>query len=79
VGEIDFRYDFRMASMQCKLFFTKQGYRGLAPLAVKKRDCVCVLLGASCPTIIRRQDDHYLILGDVYIYGMMYGEVMQDV
>lgn len=66
-------------SAQRRLFVTKDGYMGTAPMGAQKGDRICVLLGCNVPLIIRPEGDHFLIIGDTYIYGMMNGEVMQDV
>lgn len=60
-------------------FVSGKGYLGLAPKAAKIGDFVCVQLGCDKPLIIRREGDHYLLIGDSYVYGIMNGEVMQDV
>jgi hypothetical protein len=70
---------FREVIVQRNLFFTKRGYMGLAPIGAKEGDRVCVLHGLESPLIVRPQDDYYLVVGGSYIYGMMNGEVMQDV
>lgn len=66
-------------SAQRQLFVTKDGYIGTAPMGAQKGDRICVLLGCNVPVIIRSKGDNFLIIGDTYIYGMMNGEVMQDV
>lgn len=40
---------------------------------------MCVLLGCNVPLAVRSEGDHYLVVGGTYVYGMMNGEVMQDV
>lgn len=37
-----------------------------------------VLLGCNVPLIIRRMADHYLLVRDSHIYGMMSGEIVQE-
>jgi hypothetical protein len=66
-------------SAQRRLFVTKDGYMGTAPMGAQKGDRICVLLGCNVPLIIRPEGDGFLIIGDTYIYGMMNGEVMQDI
>jgi len=65
-------------AIQRRLYFTRRGYMGVAPLKARKGDLVCVLLGCNVPLIIRREEDHYLVIGGSYIYGMMNREVIQD-
>jgi hypothetical protein len=58
---------------------SEKGYLGLVPKRAKTGDSICVLLGCNKPLIIRREDDHYLLLGDSYIYGIMNREVIREV
>lgn len=60
-------------------FTTQKGYMGLASQGAKKDDLVCVLLGCDKPLIIRKIKNHYILVGDSYIYGMMNGEIIQEV
>jgi hypothetical protein len=60
-------------------FLTDKGYMGLGPRGTKKGDVVCVLLGCDMPLIIRQVGEHYAVVGNTYIYGMMNGEVLQEV
>lgn len=46
----------------------------LAPTAVKKGDVVCVLFGGATPYILRRHGSRYLLVGECFAYGMMFGE-----
>lgn len=58
---------------------TKKGYMGLVPNAAQLGDIVCILFGCRVPYILRRAGDHYLHVGDAYIYEIMDGGVMVDV
>lgn len=60
-------------------FVTQEGYMGLAPRSAKKGDLICVLLGCSVPVIIRNIGTNYLVVGDTYVYGMMLGEMVEEV
>jgi hypothetical protein len=60
-------------------FVSEKGYLGLAPKIAKTGDSICVLLGCDKPLIMRREDDHYLLLGDSYVYGIMNREVIREV
>jgi hypothetical protein len=63
---------------QKSVFITERGYIGTGPKVVQESDIICLLLGCPVPLIIRREDDHYLIIGWAYIYGMMNGEMMNE-
>jgi hypothetical protein len=60
-------------------FVSEKGYLSLAPKTAKTGDSICVLLGCDKPLIIRREDGHYLLLGDSYVYGIMNREVIREV
>jgi hypothetical protein len=40
-------------------------------------DCICVLLGATVPLILRHQENHYVLIGEAYVHGFMYGEAIE--
>ena len=63
---------------QC-FFLTAKGYMGIGCRGIRKDDVVCVLLGCNMPLIIRKMADHYLLVGNAYIYGLMNGEALQDI
>lgn len=52
----------------------RRGLYVLAPTAVKKGDLVCVLFGGATPYILRRHGSRYLLVGECFAYGMMFGE-----
>ena len=59
-----------------KLFITKKGYIGLGPPDCVKGDTVSVFLGAEVPFVLRSQDEHFVLIGETYIRGIMFGQVM---
>lgn len=60
-----------------RLITTLKGYIGLAPLASKKGDMVCVLFGCSTPIILRPlANGGYKFIGECYVHGIMEGEAM---
>ncbi|KAJ5652428.1 hypothetical protein N7507_009854 [Penicillium longicatenatum] len=54
------------------LIKTKQGYFGLAPPGVQCGDTVALLAACSHPWYLRRQDQHYTIVGEAWVHGLMY-------
>lgn len=60
-------------------FTTKEGRVGLGPVGVKTDDKVVVLKGCHVPLIIRAGQDHWDVIGEAYVSGMMFGEVIQGV
>ena len=63
------------ASIKGRSFFTTvDGYIGLAPMATKPGDQVCVLLGCQTPLVLRPwEGGYYEVVGDCYIDGFMEG------
>jgi hypothetical protein len=51
-------------------FNSPTGYVSLADSRALPTDCICVLLGAPVPVILRRQENHY-------VHGFMYGEAIE--
>ena len=62
-----------------RLITTNGGYLGLAPAATLPHDKICILAGCNVPLILRPRREHYEIIGECYIHGIMRGEAMQDV
>lgn len=59
-------------------FISSKGYMGLGPLGTQIGDKICVLLGCDQPLLIRRVGDHQVVVGQCYVYGMMYGEMIDE-
>lgn len=57
-------------------FIVDQGYLGLGPADVEEGDIVVVFLGVNVPFILRPVRDKYALVGDCYVHGIMYGELM---
>lgn len=62
-----------------KYFRTRDGRVGLAPTTVQTNDIVCIFHGSHVPHIIRPggQQGTWVIIGEAYVHGMMYGEAEQ--
>ena len=54
------------------------GYMGIAPPEVSRGDSVCIFLGTKIPFIVRQEGDHFLLVGEAYVQGLMCGEGIQD-
>ncbi|KAF2265198.1 hypothetical protein CC78DRAFT_208662 [Lojkania enalia] len=64
-----------------RLVTTQTGHFGLAPSIVKPGDEIFVLLGCSCPVILRKCPVHrgYEVVGECYVEGFMKGECMDEI
>ncbi len=58
-------------------FTTTSGYIGIGPEGCKPGDHVVLLLGGDMPFVLRSRSDHYQLIGDAYVHGVMHGELMQ--
>ena len=59
------------------LFTTEEGHIGLAPIAAKPGDRVCVLLGSDAPFLLRPTgNEQYQLVGPCYAHGIMSGEAL---
>lgn len=57
---------------------TSRGYYVLAPEYVKPDDRLCLLFGMRTPIILRPKGDEWLVVGECFACGLMFGEVEQD-
>jgi hypothetical protein len=62
-------------------FFSISGGRfkfGKAWDSIKPEDHICVILGCDVPLVLRPVEDHYELIGDCYVDGIMAGEATKD-
>ena len=64
-----------MMGSRC-LFTTRQGYIGLGPLNLQPDDQICVLFGSQVPLVLRKVDDHHVLVGECFVLGLMDGEAI---
>jgi len=60
-----------------KFFTTSKGSIGLGPRSIRPRDSVCVLSGGQVPFVLRKDCDHYRLVGESYVHGLMEGQASQ--
>jgi hypothetical protein len=57
---------------------TEDGYIGMVPCSTQAGDKICAFLGADTPFVIRDKGDrNWQLIGECYIHGMMYGEILE--
>ena len=61
-----------------RMIVTQNGYIGLAPCTTEPDDIICIFLGAQTPFILRQEEDHWILLGECYIHGMMDGRAFDQ-
>lgn len=65
---------YNIAYGMCFTTTVRRGLYVLAPFAVKEGDVLCVLFGGATPYILRRNGSSWLLVGECFAYGMMFGE-----
>ncbi|OTA54494.1 HET-domain-containing protein [Hypoxylon sp. EC38] len=61
-----------------KAFVSQRGWMGQGPHVMQPGDVIAVLFGVKEPLILRPVDNHYLVVGDSYVCGIMNGELVRD-
>lgn len=61
-----------------RLFLTAAGHLAVGPAEMQKGDLVCILLGCGVPYVLRDVDDHYILVGECFVYGMMDGDYLKE-
>jgi len=65
-------------AFQRMFFISWTGFMGLAPNGTLPNDEVVLLFGARVPFAIRKSEDGcWNLLGECYVYGVMFGEAMK--
>ncbi|KAE9366265.1 HET-domain-containing protein [Stipitochalara longipes BDJ] len=72
-------FDASLNVAQKQLFSTSSGLYGLGPQGLKEGDNVCVLFGSKAPLLLRKIEDHFILVGECFVLGMMNGEVAEKV
>ncbi|RDW58486.1 hypothetical protein BP5796_12416 [Coleophoma crateriformis] len=63
-----------------KFLVTKDNRIGLAPMAAREGDVICILYGCTVPVVLRPSDGsrtHWSVIGECYLHGMMDGEAIE--
>jgi hypothetical protein len=59
-----------------RIILTHNGYIARSRITVQEKDLICVVLGCVIPLILRPVNDHFEIVGEVYVEGIMNGEAL---
>ncbi|KPM41988.1 hypothetical protein AK830_g4599 [Neonectria ditissima] len=59
-----------------RFFITRSRRLGLAPADIQLEDTVVIIKGCRVPLIIRAVGNHWVLIGEAYVSGIMYGEVI---
>lgn len=77
----DIAADLRWATVSLvgrRLVTTNTGCLGLAVEAAEKGDVVAIILGCHFPVLLPTHGEHYRVMGECYIHGLMDGEAMNS-
>ena len=74
---VHFLASFQQATANRRFFVTGEGHMGLGPRLTEPGDLVCVLLGSQVPFILRKVENHCMLIGECYCHGIMEGEAVQ--
>ncbi|GKT50824.1 heterokaryon incompatibility protein 6, OR allele [Colletotrichum spaethianum] len=58
-------------------FSTENGWIGLGPDMMRNGDVVVLLSGGDVPFVLRPTQDGHTLIGECYVEGMMYGEMLK--
>jgi hypothetical protein len=61
--------------LEIKFMVSHRSYFGRAPLQAMKGDIIAVLLGGTVHFLLRQDGNHYRLIGDCYVHGIMDGEL----
>jgi hypothetical protein len=67
-----------MVSAARHFFMTNKGLLGRAVAKVEPGDVIAIVLGLRVPLILRKYEEHYVIIGECFVLGLMDGEAMQE-
>jgi hypothetical protein len=69
----------RLLQKERKFLRTGEGYIGTGPCQTKAGDKVVILYGSFLPYVLREHGEgRYLLVGEVYIDGIMHGEALKQ-
>jgi hypothetical protein len=77
IQRIGFPPESRLSNHR-RMIRTTKGYIALGPRFAKPGDWIGVFKGGKWPLVIRKEGDHWVIVGESYVHGIMNGEAWQD-
>lgn len=69
---------FRSQEYGGTLFFSTNDYIGFGPPGITNGDFLCVVFGFPMPVLMRREGEYYRLVGPCYVYGLMDGEIIDQ-
>jgi len=75
VAEASMRFYSQVGITQRCFYTTSSGEMGLGPFDTRPGDLVTMLYGGQFFYILREVGEHYILVGDSYLHGAMFGEL----
>jgi hypothetical protein len=60
------------------MFTTTAGFLGKGSSKAEPGDMVAILFGCRTPFIVRRDADHFILMGECFVHGLMDGEAISN-
>ena len=60
-----------------RFFVTTKGRIGLGPRGMQSVDKICIFLGGGIQFVVRENGNYWVLVGEVYVNGLMDGEAME--
>jgi hypothetical protein len=74
-----FKFRMRAITQRRTLFQTEDGLMGIGPPGTKLGDEVCVLMGYPAPFMLRKVENHYVLLGECFVLHLMRSEYVTEI
>lgn len=68
------QHDIFLNTYHKTLFVSDDGYMGTCPRWTRAGDFIALISGLLVPFIVRRENEHYRLVGPAYVHGVMHGE-----
>ncbi|KAI6081621.1 heterokaryon incompatibility protein-domain-containing protein [Hypoxylon rubiginosum] len=61
-----------------RAFRTSNGFIGFGPKILEDGDKIVVIAGADVPLALRQRGEHFALVGECYVEGLMHGELLRQ-
>ncbi|KAJ4293099.1 hypothetical protein N0V90_008381 [Kalmusia sp. IMI 367209] len=77
IQRIGFPPESRLSNYR-RMVRTQKGYLALAPRSARVGDWIGVFKGGKMPLVVRKKGEHWILLGESYVHGIMKGEAWDE-
>lgn len=77
-SDAQYEASFKARRIGRVLAITENGFFCLAPDTLRQHDAIYIFYGCSTPIALRKVCDHQVVLGQCYVAGVMYSEVLPE-